>query len=71
MKVVYIGQFDEVIVPEWENANGYPQNAKRGEPVEVPDELAARLLEQADNWQVAAVKPPTAPGRNTRVVAAE
>ena len=67
MKVVYIGQFDEVIVPEWENANGYPQSAKRGEPVEVPDELAVRLLEQADNWS----KAPTTSGRKTEAVAAE
>lgn len=62
MRVVYKGMFDEVIVPEWLDDNGYPGTAKRGEPVEVPDELAKRMLEQADNWE----KAPTAGARNTR-----
>lgn len=61
MRIVYTGIFDEVIVPDWPDANGYPQQAKRGEPLECPDELAGRLLEQADNW----AKAPAAAERKT------
>ncbi len=50
MKVVYKGQFDSVIIPAWVDANGYPQTASRGEPVDIDDELAKSLLEQEDNW---------------------
>lgn len=68
MRIVYTGMFDEVIVPDWVQANGYPQPpVKRGEPVEIEDELAKRLLEQVDNW----AKAPTAPARNTQTIAAE
>ena len=67
MKLVYTGIFDEVLVPEWVNENGYPQSAKRGEEVEVDDKLARRLLDQHDNW----AKAPVAAQRNTRPVAAD
>lgn len=61
MRIVYKGIFDEVIVPDWADANGYPQAAKRGEALDCPDALAARLLEQTDNW----AKAPAAGGRKT------
>lgn len=41
MRVVYDGPFDEVEIVET------GQVAKRGEPIEVAAELAARLLEQS------------------------
>lgn len=44
--VVYNGPFDEVEVP---TPDGRVFVAKRGEPVEVPEELAKSLLEQ-DIW---------------------
>lgn len=54
MQVRYIGLFDEVIVPEVSTS----ETVKRGEPVEVDDPVAERLLAQARNWEaVPAVKP--------------
>lgn len=47
MQVVYDGIFDEVEIVD----SG--QVAKRGEPLEVADDLAARLLEQ-NIWRRAA-----------------
>lgn len=47
MQVRYIGLFDEVIVPEVSTS----QTVKRGEPVEVDDPVAERLLAQRDNWE--------------------
>lgn len=48
VKVRYIGRFPEgVVVPEHD---GGVQVFVHGKPVEVSDELAARLLEQTDNW---------------------
>jgi hypothetical protein len=44
-KVVYVGPLDEVSVP----ALGLGR-VTVGAPVEVPDEAADRLLEQADAW---------------------
>lgn len=67
MRIQYIGMFDEVLVPEWEDANGYPQRARAGQTVDVPEELAVRLLEQTENW----AKPPAAPARKTEGIAAE
>ena len=63
MRIVYLGPRgnDEVIVPDFTDERGYPQTVKRGVPVEVPDELAASLLEQPDNWAEA----PAKAGRNT------
>lgn len=49
MKVVYVGHFDEVEILET------GQVAKRDEPVEVADELGARLIEQ-DTWKKAGGK---------------
>lgn len=43
MKLIYGGPIDEVEVPDAGIV------ATRGEPVEVPDDVAARLLEQ-DTW---------------------
>lgn len=43
MKLIYGGPIDEVEVPDAGIV------AARGEPVEVPDDVAARLLEQ-DTW---------------------
>lgn len=44
MKVVYVGVFDEVFVPDLGRV------VKRGEAVEVGDELGAGLLRQEANW---------------------
>lgn len=46
MKVVYIGTHPEVVIDE------YSQDATivKGQPVELPDALAAKLLDQ-DTWQ--------------------
>lgn len=62
MRIQYKGMFDEVVVRDWLDENGYARVVKRGEAVECPDELAARLLEQAGNW----AKAPAPPTRNTR-----
>ena len=62
MLLIYRGMFDEVIVPEWVDERGYPQPPiKRGEPVEIDDALALRMLDQTDNWQ----KAPTKPGKQS------
>ncbi|HMM41890.1 MAG TPA: hypothetical protein PKA95_08315 [Thermomicrobiales bacterium] len=54
MQVRYIGLFDEVSVPEISTA----ETVKRGEPVEVDDAVAERLLAQRANWEaVPATKP--------------
>lgn len=45
MKVVYVGMFDEVEI----GPTG--QLAVKGEPVEVPDNIAASMLEQETNWR--------------------
>lgn len=50
MQVRYTGMFDELMVPEVSLAS----TVKRGEPVEVDDVLAQRLLTQPD-WE--AVQP--------------
>lgn len=44
-RITYTGPHDEVEIP----SAGVV--CKRGESVEVPDELGKSLLEQADNWQ--------------------
>ena len=48
MKVVYVGpHIDGVAIPY-----GLGEiSAQPGEPVEVPDDLAAGLLDQPTNWQ--------------------
>lgn len=60
--IEYIGMFDEVIVAEWLGEDGSPRTVRRGEPVEVPPELAARLLEQGDNWRKAPARRPVKAG---------
>lgn len=52
MKVKYIGMFDEVEVAELADTRGFRVSVKRGEVVEVPDELGARLLGQEENWAI-------------------
>lgn len=47
--VVYVGPHEEVEVPEADAV------VKHGDPVEVSDELAARLLDQPSNWQPASL----------------
>lgn len=54
-KVVYVGHFDEVEVPEAGIV------ARQGEPVEVPDDLARCMLEQ-DIWSEAPAEEPAARG---------
>lgn len=58
MNIRYIGPFDEVEVPYTDNNLPRSVTFKRGEVVEVPDELATGvegvfggLLEQTDNYQ--------------------
>lgn len=48
--VVYVGPHPEVSVPDARLC------AKRGEPVEVPAEIAASLLSQAHAWKLAVAK---------------
>lgn len=45
MKLVYAGPFDEVDVPDGD----VKHTVRRGAATDIPDELAARLLEQ-DTW---------------------
>jgi hypothetical protein len=43
--------FQEVEVAAWTNQQtGYPYEVRRGVPVDIPDAIAERLLEQTDNW---------------------
>jgi len=69
VQVEYVGPFDEV---EFEIAPGVWSSAKRGVPVEVPDELAGTapegddspgrgLLAQPDAWRSAKAKPTKQP----------
>ena len=51
MRVKYVGMFEEVTVPEHDEA----RTIARGEPVEVGDEIGARLLEQAGQWELVGV----------------
>jgi hypothetical protein len=51
MKVVYHGIFDEVLVPD---ISATP--IKRGTPIDVPDDVGKRLLEQEENWQLSGRK---------------
>lgn len=55
MKVRYIGPHDGVYLPL---PDGGEALVERDGELEVPDELGARLLEQASNW--AATAPPPA-----------
>jgi hypothetical protein len=49
MRVRYIGPFvDGVLIPY---GLGGEFTAPKGEPVEVPDDLAAGLLDQPSNWE--------------------
>lgn len=50
MRVLYHGPFDEVEIPD---AGGRPVTVRRGEIVDLPDDVAARLLEQSSIWAVA------------------
>jgi len=51
MKLTYVGPFDAVTVPL---PFGGEVTCGPGGDVEVPDDLAARLLEQEANWRLAA-----------------
>lgn len=57
MKLVYIGRFDEVAV---EDISGFTALVKNGESFDVPDELADKLLEQAENYKKADAPAPVA-----------
>lgn len=48
MKLIYIGPHEGVTVPL---PLGGEVVAKHGEEVNLPDSLAARLLEQPTNWE--------------------
>jgi len=61
MRIVYTGPFDEVDVPYVEDNQRKMFTAKHGEATECPDELAALLLEQTDNW----AEPTAKAGRKT------
>lgn len=51
MKLIYTGIFDAVEVAAWTDPQtGYAREVKRGEPVDIPDAIAERLLEQTDSW---------------------
>lgn len=52
-KVRYVGPLDEVEVA------GVAETVVKGRLIEVPSELAARLLEQPDNWLFQKPKTPT------------
>ena len=65
MRIVYTGAFDEVEAPYLENGQQRWVKARPGEPVECPDELAERLLEQSDTWGRA--ESPTRPARKTNL----
>ena len=61
MKLTYIGPHSGgVTVPL---PTGGSMDVPHGEPVDVPDSLAARLLEQPANWQRVAPPKPKAPDK--------
>jgi hypothetical protein len=60
MRVSYIGLFDEVYVPDIDAPVG--RVVRRGEIVEVPDEVGGRMLEQPANWAKAGGKSAPAGG---------
>lgn len=62
-RVVYVGPSDAVELVD-------RTLCRRGEPIELPDELAQSLLEQVDTWQpasAAAAKPKPTPATNEEV----
>lgn len=63
MQVVYNGPHPEVVVDELDQ----DQVIRAGEPVDIPDDLATRLIEQ-DTWSEA--KPP-APKKETPAAKAD
>ena len=50
MKVTYVGEHDEVEVPDARVL------VKQGETVDVPDDIGASLIEQESNWKAAGAK---------------
>lgn len=46
MKLVYQGPFDAVDIPALGDLR-----CERGEPVDIPADVAKGLLEQGDNWE--------------------
>mgnify|MGYP001162882389 CR=1 FL=1 len=52
MKVKYVGMFDAIEVAELADPRGFRVSVKRGEVVEVDDELGERLVAQEENWVV-------------------
>lgn len=70
MRLVYVGPFEEVEVAAWiDQRTGYPHEVRRGRAVDIPDEIARRLLEQADNWERS--EPPARGGGKTEPTPAE
>jgi hypothetical protein len=65
MKIKYCGAHPDVFVPEYEDGIPALRHVVNGEPVEVPDEVAKRLLEQ-DTWvAVKSTTPKAAPSGTT------
>jgi hypothetical protein len=57
VKLIYIGAHDAVDVPLDGPVQGVITAQRDGPAVDVPDELARRLLEQAENWRLATRQP--------------
>lgn len=49
--VEYVGVFDEVEIEAELNGVPFVVTARKGEPVDVPAELAGSLVEQETNWR--------------------
>lgn len=64
----YIGPFEAV---EFEQAPKTWTEVARGDAVEVADDLADRLLEQPDNWELVAARKPRAKKTETAPAAGE
>lgn len=60
MQIVYNGPHPEVVVDEFDPN----QEIVAGQPVEIPDDLAARLLEQ-NTWSKATAKQAKAAAQDT------
>lgn len=58
MKLVYNGAHPDVYIPDPEGGDALLEGVERGVPIEVPDDLAERLLEQSTWAEVSAFSPP-------------
>lgn len=65
MKITYVGMFEAVLVRDWLDANGDPREVTKGVPVEIPDEIAVRLLDQTENWEEAPARAKPKPTEST------